>query len=88
MKCQKCGGNTEIIDTEKFSMYVWRRRRCYGCNHRANTHENFVEDTKVARTKKKPEKVEPLSVRNPRAQIENIKEYLQYRRVQIEDTDD
>ena len=86
MNCQKCNGKTEIIDTEKFSMYVWRRRQCLKCRFRMNTHENFVEDVKAARTKKKPEpKVEPLPVRNTRKQIEDLREYLERRR---EDSDD
>ena len=91
MNCTKCGTPTEVIDTEKFSMYVWRRRRCLKCNYRMNTHENFVDDTKVARTKAPKEKqpvpkeqptaeVQPLPVRNTRKQIEDIKEYLEYRR--------
>lgn len=85
MNCTKCGKPTEVIDTEKFSMYVWRRRRCLKCNYRMNTHENFVDDTKVARTKapraKQPTaEVQPLPVRNTRKQIEDIKEYLEYRR--------
>lgn len=90
MNCQKCGGKTEIIDTEKFSMFVWRRRRCLQCNHRMNTHENFVEDEKVARTKKpkkKPQKVEPLPVRNVRRQIENLQEYIEHRKRESENTD-
>lgn len=91
MNCTKCGGATVVIDTEKFSMYVWRRRRCLKCDYRKNTHENFVDDTKVARTKapraKQPvleeqptAEVQPLPVRNTRKQIEDIKEYLEYRR--------
>lgn len=90
MNCQKCGGKTEIIDTEKFSMYVWRRRRCLSCNHRMNTHENFVDDVKVSRTKKTKEdqtNVTPLPVRNPRKQVETLREYFEYNRKEDEDSD-
>lgn len=101
MNCLQCGGRTEVVDTERFSMHVWRRRRCLACNHRMNTHENFVNDDKNSRTQKprakvtKPPKevkavapVQPLPVRNPRRQIENIKEYLQYRRVSDDDIEE
>jgi len=91
MNCTKCGMPTEVVDTEKFSMYVWRRRRCLKCKHRMSTHENFVEDKKVARTKQKPKKEAaptPLPVRNVRKQIENIREYLEHRKREREDTDD
>ena len=84
MNCSKCGGKTEIIDTEKYSMYVWRRRRCYDCNHRANTHENFVEDQKVARTKK-PKEQKPTPPSNPRKRIEELRESLEVEREDIDD---
>lgn len=53
MNCPKCGGKTEVTDTEKFSMYVWRKRRCLNCDHRMHTHENIVEDTQTYRRKKR-----------------------------------
>jgi hypothetical protein len=82
MNCVKCGKKTEIINTHKYETVVWRRRRCED-NHRFNTHESFVEDTKKSKTTKPLEAmapVQPLLVRNPRKQIEDIKEYLEYRR--------
>jgi len=82
VNCLECGGGTEVIDTQKFPSYVWRKRRCLKCGCRVNTHENFADDTRGARVKKKVEEpnVEPLPVRNPRKQIEDIREYLEYRR--------
>lgn len=49
MKCTACGSSTEIIDTQKYDTFVWRRRRCTQCNHRANTHETVVESKQNSR---------------------------------------
>lgn len=89
MNCLECGGATEVLDTEKFPLYVWRKRRCLKCNHRMITHENFAHDVKTSRTKKVIEEqpvveVQPLPVRNVRTQIEDIKEYLEYRQKEQE----
>lgn len=66
MKCQKCKGSTEVIDTQKFSMFVWRKRRCKECGNLASTHENFVEDAQRSRVsdapKKERKKPEPRAV--------------------------
>lgn len=107
MNCTKCGSATVVIDTEKFSMSVWRRRRCVKCKFRFNTQENLAEDVQNYRGRKpqaqpqptvqKPKlkvvtppaaPVEPLPVRNTRKQIEDIREYLELRKREREDTDD
>jgi hypothetical protein len=96
VNCTKCGNKTEIIDTEKYSMFVWRRRRCMTCDHRMSTHENFVEDSKTCRTappkqskpkvkapkqpKPKPPNVTELPVVNKRRLIESLKEELERKR--------
>ena len=102
MNCTKCGNKTEIIDTEKYSMFVWRRRRCMTCNHRMSTHENFVEDSKTCRAaqpkqtkpkqppkqpKPKPPNVTELPVVNKRRLIESLKEELQRKKECDEDFD-
>lgn len=93
MNCPECGSPTEIIDTQKYETVVWRRRRCSTHNHRFNTHETVVEAAQNARTKKQPEpqpkpeqtKVTPLPVRNPRKRIEDLREYLEQEREDIDD---
>lgn len=42
MRCPKCGGDTQVIDSrpdEKHGWYIWRRRRCYDCTYRFTTEE-------------------------------------------------
>lgn len=93
MNCQKCGGKTEIVDTEKYSMFVWRRRRCMSCGFRMSTHENFVDDGKTYRTKTKrapkpkDEQPKPKAAPKPKAESAPKIEPLPVRNVrkQIED---
>jgi transcriptional regulator NrdR family protein len=40
MKCPECDDEASgIIDSRKRVDHVWRRRRCYGCNHSWETIE-------------------------------------------------
>lgn len=50
MKCVACGGETEVIDSQKFDTVVWRKRRCLACKQAVTTHETVVEETQQSRT--------------------------------------
>lgn len=39
MNCAKCSGKSTVIDTQKSSYIVRRRRKCTGCGYRWTTHE-------------------------------------------------
>jgi len=42
MRCPKCGGDTQVIDSRpdpKRGWYIYRRRRCWHCQHRFSTEE-------------------------------------------------
>ena len=54
MKCMKCGHATEVIETQKFDDFVWRRRRCIKCDHRFSTHEKFADTAQTTRMSIKP----------------------------------
>ncbi len=66
MKCRKCGGWTEVADTQKFSMFVWRKRKCKECGEFASTHENFVEEAQRSRVSDKPKVEKPKPETKPR----------------------
>lgn len=94
MKCMECGYATEVIETQKFDEFVWRRRRCVKCDHRFSTHEKFVETAQVTRIKPKAEgpriirreakpeqaNVTELPVVNKRRLIESLREELEKKR--------
>ena len=65
MKCMQCSYATEVIETQKFDDFVWRRRRCMKCDHRFSTHEKFVETAQTTRisTKPKVEQGKPKIIR-------------------------
>jgi len=49
MKCKKCGGKTQVTDTEESldGFAVLRRRQCLECGYRFKTVENFWEDIRT-----------------------------------------
>lgn len=63
MKCPKCRGDTEVENTQKFSMFVWRKRKCKQCGAFSSTHENFVEEAQRSRISKKPRVEKPKAVK-------------------------
>jgi transcriptional regulator NrdR family protein len=50
----ECGYATEVIETQKFDDFVWRRRRCIKCDHRFSTHEKFADTAQTTRLSTKP----------------------------------
>ena len=75
----ECDGPTEVIETQKFDTFVWRRRRCMKCDHRFSTHEMFVNTTQTTRisTKPKTERDGPRIIRKeakPKTPKQNITE--------------
>ena len=49
MKCKKCGGKTQVTDSEETpgGHMVMRRRQCTACGYRFKTTETFWEDVKT-----------------------------------------
>ena len=49
MKCKKCGGKTQVTDSEESisGHMVMRRRQCPACGYRFKTTETFWEDVKA-----------------------------------------
>ncbi len=49
MKCKKCGGKTQVTDSEESisGHAVMRRRQCPACGYRFKTTETFWEDVKT-----------------------------------------
>ena len=49
MKCKKCGGKTQVTDTEESldGFAELRRRQCQSCGYRFKTIENFWEDIRT-----------------------------------------
>jgi transcriptional regulator NrdR family protein len=39
MRCDQCGGNTEVLETVQAGKYTRRRRQCLHCGARFTTHE-------------------------------------------------
>lgn len=44
MRCMKCGGETQTIDSRPDDITVRRRRKCKDCGHRFTTFEFAAED--------------------------------------------
>lgn len=43
MKCLRCGGETQVLETRSQGLYVIRRRReCLKCKHRFSTYEKVA----------------------------------------------
>lgn len=41
MKCQKCGGSSEVVKVYQFATEARRRRECTKCGHRYTTSERL-----------------------------------------------
>ena len=61
MRCIQCSGQTQVVDTQKDSQSVIRRRECQSCGNRFNTREtSFTRPVRkrkiqvVAEAKPKP----------------------------------
>ena len=39
MTCPKCGSKTSVIDTADLDVIIYRKRKCYECNHTFYTLE-------------------------------------------------
>lgn len=72
MKCTDCGAGTEIIDTQKYDTFVWRRRRCPKCNHRMNTHETVVESKQNSRVLRSPKAEQPAPKRKAERKLKLV----------------
>lgn len=44
MMCQKCGGDTTVIDSRVRGDMVWRKRQCQSCSEPIKTREILLED--------------------------------------------
>lgn len=55
MKCKKCGGKTQVTDTEESldGFAVLRRRQCLACGNRFKTIETIWESTRPHKTNEK-----------------------------------
>ena len=49
MKCIKCNGETEVVDTARASSFILRRRRCLECGELQVTQE-FYNDSPYTRS--------------------------------------
>lgn len=58
MKCRKCGGKTQVTDTEESldGFAVLRRRQCPICGYRFKTLEEIWENTRPYSSKNGGEK--------------------------------
>lgn len=56
MKCKKCGGKTQVTDTEESldGFVVMRRRQCPACGYRFKTTETYVSITFSSGIKQEP----------------------------------
>ncbi len=48
MKCERCGGTTDVTDSRPVKTGVRRRRACRACGHRFTTYEGTAEAFQLA----------------------------------------
>lgn len=54
MLCPKCQDKTAVLENRDRDLFIYRRRKCCGCNFRFSTQELIIE---------RPAKVEPKEVK-------------------------
>lgn len=48
MKCEKCGGRTEVLETKQRDQRTLRRRQCLDCGNRFTTREALNDQSFVS----------------------------------------
>ncbi len=72
VKCQKCGGRTEVLETTQRNAKTNRRRQCLHCGHRFTTREQPAEDAFVHAEQAIPEWLRRAARRRSRLDEEAI----------------